>query len=236
MIEIVMKPIGDLHVYERNARTHSEAQVLQIMESIKEYGWTNPVLADEADVVIAGHGRLLAARRLQLVEVPTIILRNLTDAQKRAYRIADNQLPLNAGWDEELLKLELMDLKEMDFNLDLTGFNVDAFNDLFQSSTGGGVVHGSLVDRFGVPPFTILDARQGYWQDRKRAWLALGIKSELGRSDNTMSSGGIYVNQKEWRATKGRNVSPGGHEMPATNYCKTNARGDGHGRVLEGVK
>ena len=77
MIEIVMKPIGDLHVYERNARTHSEAQVLQIMESIKEYGWTNPVLADEADVVIAGHGRLLAARRLQLVEVPTIILQNI---------------------------------------------------------------------------------------------------------------------------------------------------------------
>lgn len=136
MIEIVMKPIGDLHVYERNARTHSEAQVLQIMESIKEFGWTNPVLVDEADVVIAGHGRLLAARRLQLVEVPTIILRNLTDAQKRAYRIADNKLPLNSGWDDALLKLELMDLREMDFNLENIGFGIDEIKNIFAEQEG----------------------------------------------------------------------------------------------------
>src|SRR6266853_2460174 len=108
--------------YARNPRTHSEAQVAQIAASIAEFGFLNPILVDTKAGIIAGHGRLLAARKLQLQEVPVIILDHLTDAQKRAYIIADNQLALNAGWDETLLRAELAALQEEDFNVALIGF------------------------------------------------------------------------------------------------------------------
>lgn len=97
--EIVTRPVGALIPYARNARTHSEEQVAQIAASIREWGWTNPVLIDEDAGVIAGHGRLMAARKLGITEVPCIVARGWTDAQKRAYVLADNQLALNAGWD-----------------------------------------------------------------------------------------------------------------------------------------
>lgn len=108
--------------YAMNSRTHSDAQVAQIAASIKEFGWTNPVLIDEEGGIIAGHGRVMAARKLGLTEVPAIRLSHLTDIQKRAYVIADNKLALNAGWDEEVLKLELHALSGADYNLELTGF------------------------------------------------------------------------------------------------------------------
>ena len=98
--------------YARNARTHSEEQVAQIAASIREWGWTMPVLVDERDEIIAGHGRVLAAQRLGLNTIPVMVARGWTDAQKRAYVIADNKLTLNAGWDAALLTLELGDLKE----------------------------------------------------------------------------------------------------------------------------
>jgi ParB-like chromosome segregation protein Spo0J len=108
--------------YARNSRTHSEAQVAQIAASIKEFGFTNPVLIDEDGGIIAGHGRTMAARKLGLTEVPCIRLSYLTDAQKKAYVIADNKLALNAGWDDEMLKIELQELADLDFNLELLGF------------------------------------------------------------------------------------------------------------------
>jgi DNA modification methylase len=108
--------------FARNPRTHSDAQVAQIAASIAEFGFNNPILVDTKAGIIAGHGRLLAGRKLQLTEVPVIILDHLTDAQKRAYIIADNQLALNAGWDEDLLRAELAALQEEDFNLGLIGF------------------------------------------------------------------------------------------------------------------
>jgi ParB-like chromosome segregation protein Spo0J len=116
--------------YARNTRTHSEAQVAQIAGSIREFGFTNPVLIDGENGIIAGHGRVLAAQKLNLGEVPCIRLSHLTDTQRRAYIIADNKLALNAGWDEELLGLELADLREEGFDLDLTGFDgagIEAF-------------------------------------------------------------------------------------------------------------
>ena len=119
---IELWPIDRLIPFARNPRTHSEAQVAQIAASIAEFGFNNPILVDTKAGIIAGHGRLLAARKLQLNEVPVIILDHLTDAQKRAYIIADNQLALNAGWDEELLRIELAALQDEDFNLDLIGF------------------------------------------------------------------------------------------------------------------
>jgi hypothetical protein len=109
--------------YARNARTHSDAQVAQIAASIREFGWTNPILVDDKQGIIAGHGRVLAARKLGVVQVPTIELGGLSEAQRRAYIIADNKLAENVGWDSELLALELGDLKLQDFDLELTGFD-----------------------------------------------------------------------------------------------------------------
>src|SRR5208283_3377364 len=109
-------PLEKLIPYSRNPRTHSEAQVAQIAASIAEFGFNNPILVDTRAGIIAGHGRLLAARKLQLAEVPVIVLDHLTDAQKRAYILADNQLALNAGWDDDLLRAELAALQE-DFNV-----------------------------------------------------------------------------------------------------------------------
>ena len=108
--------------YARNSRTHSDAQVAQIAASIREFGFTNPVLIDKDGGIIAGHGRVMGARKLGLTEVPCIRLAHLTDTQKRAYIIADNKLALNAGWDEELLAVEFSDLLSEGFDLQLTGF------------------------------------------------------------------------------------------------------------------
>jgi len=111
--------------YARNARTHSDEQVAQIAASIGVCGWTTPVLVDESGGIIAGHGRTLAAQRLQMAEVPVMVARGWSDAKKRAYILADNQLAINAGWDNELLNLELSELKELDFDLELIGFSAD---------------------------------------------------------------------------------------------------------------
>ncbi|MCO6052356.1 ParB/Srx family N-terminal domain-containing protein, partial [Mesorhizobium sp. RP14(2022)] len=121
-LAITYRPLVSLIPYARNARTHSDAQVAEIAASIREFGWTNPVLVDGDNGIIAGHGRVMAARKLRMRQVPVIELAGLTDAQKRAYVLADNKLALNAGWDEELLGLELADLDALGFDLSLTGF------------------------------------------------------------------------------------------------------------------
>ena len=115
--------IDKLIPYARNSRTHSDSQIAQIAASIKEFGFVNPVLIDEEGGIIAGHGRVMAARKLGIAEVPCIRLSHLNENQKRAYIIADNKLALNAGWDDELLKLEIQDLSDNEFNLDLIGFS-----------------------------------------------------------------------------------------------------------------
>ena len=115
-------PLNRLIPYARNPRTHSDAQVAQIAASIAAFGFNNPILVDTNAGIIAGHGRLLAARKLGLKEVPVIVLDHLSEKQKRAYILADNQLALNAGWDEELLRLELAVLQEEDFDINLIGF------------------------------------------------------------------------------------------------------------------
>ena len=120
-----MLPTDSLIPYARNSRSHSPEQVAQVAGSIREFGFTNPVLIDADNGIIAGHGRVLAAQRLGLATVPCIRLAHLTETQKRAYIIADNKLALNAGWDEEMLGLELADLREEDFDLSLIGFTED---------------------------------------------------------------------------------------------------------------
>jgi ParB-like nuclease family protein len=119
---IELWPLDKLIPYSRNPRTHSDAQIAQIAASIAAFGFNNPILVDTKAGIIAGHGRLLGARKLRLAEVPVIVLDHLTEAQKRAYILADNQLALNAGWDDTLLAAELAALQREDFNLDLIGF------------------------------------------------------------------------------------------------------------------
>lgn len=127
---IIYKNVEDLIPYVNNTRTHSKEQVNQIASSIKEFGFTNPVLIDEQGGIIAGHGRIMGAKLLKMDEVPTICLDGLSEAQKKAYIIADNKLALNAGWDEELLKLEIEALKDMNFDIDLLGFSDEELKEI----------------------------------------------------------------------------------------------------------
>ena len=122
MLSVEYKATGELIPYVNNSRTHSEAQIQQVAASIKEFGFTNPILIDEKGSIIAGHGRLAAAQILQMEEVPTITLSGLSDAQRKAYVIADNKLALNAGWDFDLLKLEILDL-DGEIDLSILGFD-----------------------------------------------------------------------------------------------------------------
>jgi ParB-like chromosome segregation protein Spo0J len=141
------RPVASLTAYARNARTHSEGQVAEIAASIREWGWTMPVLVDEAGGIIAGHGRVLAAQLLGLTEVPVMVARGWTEAQRRAYLIADNKLGLNSGWDDALLVLEMTDLKAMGFDLGLTGFADGEIQELF----GRAAARAGLTDPDATP-------------------------------------------------------------------------------------
>ena len=128
MLKIIYKKTDDLIPYINNARTHDDAQITQIAASIKEFSFSNPVLVDGENGIIAGHGRVMAAKKLGLDEVPTIELKHLTKTQKKAYILADNRLALNSGWDNDLLALELGELSDDGFNLDLLGFDDTELN------------------------------------------------------------------------------------------------------------
>jgi DNA modification methylase len=143
---VVMTRVGDLTPYARNARTHSDAQVAQIAASIKEFGWTNPILVDGEKGLIAGHGRLAAARKLGMEEVPVIEITHLSETQKKALILADNKLALNAGWDAELLNLELEELELEGVDLDLVGFGEEERNALRPE-----VVNEGFTDEDAVP-------------------------------------------------------------------------------------
>ena len=184
------KPVSDLIPYAANSRTHSDEQVTQIAASIKEFGFNNPILIDKDNGIIAGHGRLQAAKKLDLDEVPTITLEHLSDAQRRAFVIADNKLALNAGWDDVLLSAELERL-DGDIDLGLLGFNDQELAELFDNDGEGYIdgVKGQMSLDFGVPPFTVLNARDGGWQKRKKYWLSCGIQSEEGRKENLIGYG-----------------------------------------------
>lgn len=129
-LKVVYRKVSELIPYARNARTHSDEQIERIADSIREFGWTNPILIDGESGIIAGHGRVLAARKLGLEKVPTIELSGLSEAQKRAYIIADNRLALDAGWDEEMLKLEFAELEKLGFELSKTGFSDEEIDEM----------------------------------------------------------------------------------------------------------
>jgi DNA modification methylase len=155
MLTYKLIPIADLIPYARNSRTHSDAQVAKIASSIKEFGFLNPIITDGSNGIVAGHGRVLAAQKLGLKELPCVEADHLTEAQKRAYVIADNRMALDAGWDAEMLKVELGDLDAAGFDLSLTGFDLGELENFLAEPTEG------LTDEDAVPdvpaePVTVL--------------------------------------------------------------------------------
>lgn len=134
---IEMWPITKLRPYERNARTHDDEQVAQLVKSIERFGFTNPILVDGEDGILAGHGRLMAAKRLKLKQVPVVVLDHLDEAQRRAYVLADNQIANNAGWDLELLRGELLDLRVEGFEWSDLGFDGELIGELFAPAVDG---------------------------------------------------------------------------------------------------
>ena len=129
-LKIEYRKVSDLLPYARNARTHSDAQVSQLAASIKEFGFNNPVAIDADGMILCGHGRVMAAQKLHMTEVPTVCLSHLSETQVKAYILADNKLALNAGWDNDMLKVELEELKDSDFDLNLTGFSDEELKDI----------------------------------------------------------------------------------------------------------
>ena len=148
--------IDKLIPYARNARTHSEEQVSQLAASIKEWGWTTPVLVDEQGGIIAGHGRTLAAQRLKMKEVPVMVAKGWSDAKKRAYVLADNKLAMNAGWDNEMLALELGEIGELGFDLDMTGFTAEEIEALTPEQIEPGLTDEDAVPEVPEQSVTVL--------------------------------------------------------------------------------
>lgn len=157
-MQVEQVAVSALIPYAKNSRTHSDAQIAQIAASIREFGFTNPLLIDASNSIIAGHGRLLAARLLGMVDVPCIRLTHLTKSQQKALIIADNKLALNAGWDNDLLAIELGDLKLEGFDLDLTGFNSDelAALEALGNSMSEGLTDENAVPEAPTQPVTVL--------------------------------------------------------------------------------
>lgn len=193
--KVERRAVADLVPYARNSRSHSPEQITSLRAAFRYYGFTIPVLISEDDTIIAGHGRVMAAEAEGMPEVTVIVARGWSAEKIRAYVIWDNRSAEQASWDLGNLRLELGDLRGSGFDLSLTGFDLgdlsglgldlDLPGDAGDAAAGHDAQSGagSLRERFGVPPFSVLNAREGWWQDRKRAWISLGIKSELGRGE-----------------------------------------------------
>ncbi len=181
-----MRPIGEVIPYERNPRVIPESAILKVAASIREFGWRQPIVVDDAGVIIVGHTRRLAAQHLGLDSVPVHVASGLSPKQVKAYRLADNRVGEDTSWDLPTLSMELEELDGIDLDLSELGLDFDGLDDLGGDAGDGAEPKVSLMDRFGIAPFSVLNARDGWWQDRKRAWLAIGIDSELGRGANAL--------------------------------------------------
>ena len=175
---------------------------------------------------------MLAAHRLGLEDVPVMVAAGWSESKKRAYMLADNKLTLNGEWDLDRLAIEIAELRASDFDISLIGFSESEIDDLLKADEDGAETGaGALAARFMIPPFSVLNAREGWWQQRKSAWLALGIQSELGRGESAVIGGAPMPLD---RAKAGKpSAEPGGSKMPAADYRKSHARGDGRGRAID---
>ena len=194
-MQIEYLDINEVIPYVNNPRQNDGEAVDKVAASIAEFGFKSPIIVDKNNVVIAGHTRLKGAKKLKLDKVPIIRADDLTPAQVRCYRIADNKVSEYSSWDNELLSIELEGLQELDFDLNLTGFEDFEIDDLLKlddntDDLGDNLDESreTLQERFIVPPFSILDTRQGYWQDRKIIWKKI-IKSDNGRAEELLGAG-----------------------------------------------
>lgn len=187
--------IDSINPYPNNAKLHPAEQIEQIKRSIEEFGMNDPIGVWH-DEVVEGHGRLIACKELGFDNVPIIRLDDLDDEQRRAYMLVHNQLTMNSGFDTDMLNIEL---ESIDIDMKPYGLDVKQTKD---------VVHEKLTDKFIAPPFSVLDTRQGYWQERKKQWFGIGIESEKGRSDNITFSPDLpeYANNGTLRMAVGTSV------------------------------
>lgn len=188
-LKIEYIPIEEIKPYENNAKLHPKEQIQQIKNSILEFGFNDPIAVWHDNEIIEGHGRHMAALELELKEVPIIRLDSLTDEQRRAYMLVHNKLTMNSDFDMDMLGIELDNI----LDIDMSDFGFE-FEELAEQQPEE--EHASIVEKFIVPPFSVLDTRKGYWQERKRAWKALGIESETGRKENLLGNGLSKLNEQ----------------------------------------
>lgn len=172
-MQIIDVKLSELKPYNKNAKKHPAEQVQYIANSLKQFGWKQPIVIDKDNVIVCGHGRMLAAESLGWDTAPCVYADDLNDEQIKAFRLADNKTA-ESDWDIDFLEIELGDI----FDIDMTDFG---FASLDEDEPDFDIERKSLTDRFVVPPFSVLDARQGYWNDRKRQWINAGLKSMEGR-------------------------------------------------------
>lgn len=173
-LKIEYLPVDMLKPYSKNAKVHDSIQVSHIANSIREFGFRQPIVIDKDNVIVIGHGRLLAAKELGLETVPCARADDLTDEQIKALRLADNKTN-ESEWDIDLLNVELDNI--FDIDMEQFGFELESVVEF----DGESKEYGNLADRFLVPPFSVIYGNKGKWLERKRAWINKGIKSELGR-------------------------------------------------------
>ena len=196
-MNVSLVDIGNLVPLATNARIHSASQIFQIKKSLERFKWTIPILVDENNTIIAGHGRIMAAREMKMPQVPVAKASGWSDAEKRAYALLDNLIYESGDWDEDARDDEIEAVG--DLGIDLSDYDFDVFEPE-DDEVEDAPLTVSLADRFGVVPFSILNAREGWWQNRKRAWLALGIRSEEGRGENLLKfSDSIALDGKTYK-------------------------------------
>ncbi len=230
-------PLDRVRPYEQNPRVISEAAVDKVAASIKTFGWRQPIVIDEAGVIIAGHTRFQAAKGLGLECVPVHVASGLSPEAARAYRLADNRTHDEARWNTEGVGFEFAQLAAAGFDLALTGFDEGELPVQFPGeqpapspANAAAAPSPTLAERFGIPPFSVFNAREGWWQNRKRAWIDLGIRSELGRGA-PIGGAPLPIDRAKANESK-RTAAPGGSPLPATDYSKSKARGDGRGKPI----
>lgn len=221
--KVERRPIDALIPYAKNSRTHSDEQVAQIAASMKEWGWTNPILVDEVGSIIAGHGRVLAARKLGYTQAPVMVAEGWTQAQKAAYIIADNKLALNAGWDFDMLKLELGELESEGFALELTGFSADELKILLVEETAG------LTDEDAVPevPDDPVTQPGDVWVMGKHR-LMCGDSTSIDAVDALMAGdkASLVVTDPPWNVAYGTNLANNAQGSKAREILNDNFKTD----------
>jgi hypothetical protein len=197
LLEIEVLNIDDLIPYENNAKEHPKEQIEQIKKSIIEFNNNDPIAIDENNIIIEGHGRHEALKQLGYEQVECIRLSHLNEEQKKAYRLIHNKLTMNSDYDFNLLEQELMNIQDIDmleFDFDMSFLNEDEEEIKEEASK-------KLTDEFLIPPISVFDTRQGYWQDRKRAWKSLGISSDVGRDEALLGQGLKQLAEKQGSKT-----------------------------------